>query len=183
MSPVRRPLVTVIDVIAVASLMTALSGCASDGAHGYSPGEVAIAIGDSWERQQIFVDGDSFSAAEQRCIDRVGRDISVADVEASHHQTFAQSPERVKDFMAAMFDECLTDAHMQRWFFTDMDGRQDLMFTDEKADCLSQALPELVHDVGYVDLFRERTPTAAAGLERARKSCGITGEVTADTEP
>jgi hypothetical protein len=154
--------------------MTSASGCTSSGDE-YAPGEVAKAVREQWLAAEILVEADDFSQSELRCIDRVGEGLTGDDIEAGTSRTFAETPEAVQDFMESYFDECLTDAHLQRWFFTDMTGRADLAFTDEKSACLSQTLVGLVRREGFADVFRDRTPEAAGELEQLRQACGIFG--------
>jgi hypothetical protein len=154
--------------------VTSASACTS-GEDQYAPGEVAGAVRKQWLTAEILVDGDDFSDSELRCIDRVGEALTGDDVEVSTSRTFAEAPEAVQDFMESYFDECLTDAHLQRWFFTDMTDRPDLAFTDEKSACLSQALVGLVRREGFADVFRDLAPDAAAELEQLRQACGIFG--------
>lgn len=154
--------------------LAATSACAN-GSEPYEPGAVAAAVREQWQAAEILVNGDDFTEPELRCIDSAGATVTADDIASGGSQTFAESPEEVQDFIESYFDECLTDAHLQRWLYTDMTDRPDLAFTDEKSACLSQSLVGLVRREGFAAVFRDRTPSAAAELEKLRQACGIFG--------
>ena len=152
-----------------------LVSCGSDAPRSYEPGEISQVELDSWKSAEILVGSDTFEGEELKCIDHVGADVDPDVLRASQSQTFAEVPADVRDFIAGYFDECLTDEHMKRWFYTDILKQGDLGFSEEHASCLSSSLVEMVHQDGFAAAFDNRSPSIAAELETNRQACGIIG--------
>lgn len=156
-------------------VIACLAPACSDAEEAYTPGAIGQMELDSWTSHGIFVSGDTFSDAKLRCIDRVGRHLDPTVRRSSPERTYADAPAVVQQFVAAYFDECLSDAHMARWFYTDILGQEDLGFSEEHAVCLSTPLVELVHANGLASVFVDRSPDIAQQLEDRRLACGIVG--------
>ncbi|MCB9381881.1 MAG: hypothetical protein H6513_14435 [Acidimicrobiaceae bacterium] len=157
----------------VLCLAVTTSSCSPSGPRPYEPGEISSIELESWTSAEILIDGDTFSDAEMSCIDRVGAGLDPDVLRSGLASSFADSPPEVQRFMTSYFDGCLTDEHMQRWFYTDMVKQRDLGLSEGEAACLSSSVVDLVREHGFAAVFVDRSDSIAADLTARRRACGI----------
>lgn len=151
----------------VLCLAVTTSSCSPSGPRPYEPGEISSIELESWTSAEILIDGDTFSDAEMSCIDRAGAGLDPDVLRSGLASSFADSPPEVQRFMTSYFDGCLTDEHMQRWFYTDMVKQRDLGLSEGEAACLSSSVVDLVREHGFAAVFVDRSDSIAADLTAA----------------